>query len=151
MAISSPWVSPPAPMIFGNWLRDERKRRALTQRGLAARSGVSPAMIGRLEKGTVGFSQSMVIRLADALAGPDADEQTRERLRQEAMAASVGIELPDIEDMTRPAEARYVEDNSGMRWRIVMELGETQISSDLARMLAALEYLEPEHPDEGNN
>jgi hypothetical protein len=38
----------------------------------------------------------MAERLADALAGPDADEDTRERLRNEARAAAAGIDLTGL-------------------------------------------------------
>lgn len=83
-------------MSFGTWLREERTRRGLTQRALAALSdgGVSSGMVARLENDDVGYSQAMILRIADALAGPDADEDERESLRREALAASVGMEYP---------------------------------------------------------
>lgn len=61
-------------------------------------------MIARLEGDDVGYSQAMVVRIADALSGPEADEDERELLRREALAASVGLDqeleaIPDDETL----------------------------------------------------
>lgn len=93
-------------MSFGDWLKKERAARNLTQRALSriANGEVSAGMIARLEGDDVGYSQAMVVRIADALSGPEADEDERELLRREALAASVGLDqeleaIPDDETL----------------------------------------------------
>ena len=91
-------------MTFGQWIKSERERRGLTQRALAARAEVSAGMVGRLETGSVGYSQAMVIQIAEALAGPDATDDDIESLRREALAASVGLGQEIVRHPTDDAE-----------------------------------------------
>lgn len=76
---------------FGEWLKAARKERGLSLRALAELSGISHVSIDKAEKGG-GMRRSTLDLVVNALAGPDADEETREALRHEALAASVGIE-----------------------------------------------------------
>lgn len=131
------------PITVGAWIKKRRSDARLSLRKLADMAGIAHSSLDKIEHGG-GVRRDTLEMIVSALAGPDADEHARERLRQEAMAASVGIELAGVEDMAAPAEPRYIEDNNGHRWRVVMELGEAQMSPDLARILAALDYLEPE-------
>ena len=53
--------------VDGMKLKELREERALSQRGLAALSGVSPDTIGRVERGDRRAYPSTARRLADAL------------------------------------------------------------------------------------
>ena len=69
----------------GLLLRDLRRRRALTLRGLAARSGVSYHAIHGLELGKHEPRPSTLRKLADALGvDPDVFFSDRERLGEAA-------------------------------------------------------------------
>jgi transcriptional regulator with XRE-family HTH domain len=79
---------------FGKWLRAERTDRGLTGEALAflIGGGMSQGRISSYERGIKKPERDSILQIADALAGPDADEETREALRKEALTASVGIE-----------------------------------------------------------
>jgi transcriptional regulator with XRE-family HTH domain len=84
---------------FGKWLRAERINRGLTGEALAflVGGGMSQGRISSYERGIKKPERESVFLLADALAGPDATEDERESLRNEALRASVGIETQEIE------------------------------------------------------
>ena len=54
-------------LYIGDWLRDLRKRRLLTQEQLAERSGVGIATIVRVERNQVEPRGSTIRKLAEAL------------------------------------------------------------------------------------
>ncbi len=88
---------------FGDWLRSKRAARGLSQRALADRSGLSAAMVARLESDTVGFSQDTLRMLAEGLLHDGGDIDA---LYREVRAASVGL----IDDMAHqlPGEQEVV-------------------------------------------
>jgi transcriptional regulator with XRE-family HTH domain len=66
-------TAPPVPAItvaVGRAIRDLRDHAAMTARDLAARSGVSAAMISRIESGQVSPSLATLEQLAAALSAP---------------------------------------------------------------------------------
>jgi transcriptional regulator with XRE-family HTH domain len=77
---------------FSEWVKTERDRRGWTQQVLADQADTTKATISRYETGErTPHEESTLHRIADALAGPDADEETRARLRSEARAAAAGL------------------------------------------------------------
>jgi transcriptional regulator with XRE-family HTH domain len=87
-------------MNFGEWLREERTRRGLSARQLAERADTTHASISRFETGTRTPSRFLAIQVADALAGPDALPEDRQRLRNEALRAFAGLDGEDAPEMT---------------------------------------------------
>lgn len=69
---------------FGTWLRKERQKRGWSGEALAANAGTSQSVVSSLERGTRPATEDMAIRLAVALAGPDASEEEVSRLTNEA-------------------------------------------------------------------
>ncbi|HET9493189.1 MAG TPA: helix-turn-helix transcriptional regulator, partial [Chloroflexia bacterium] len=59
------------PLTFGQWLRQQRKTRDLTQEELADRIGCSPWAIQKIEVGSRRPSRQMVELLAEYFAVPD--------------------------------------------------------------------------------
>lgn len=59
---------------FGYWLRRRRKARDLTQRQLAEHVGCTQATVRKLEADERRPSEQLAVRLAEALAVPDAEQ-----------------------------------------------------------------------------
>lgn len=86
---------------FGAWLKKQRTRRGWSSERFAEEIGISQGSVSLYERGQrEPRDRATILLIADALAGPDADEDEREALRREALAASVGIES---QETTRPA------------------------------------------------
>jgi transcriptional regulator with XRE-family HTH domain len=88
----------PEGNTFGTWLRQARLSRGLTGEQLAARVGekMTQGRISGYERGSKNPEKETVEALADALAGPDALPEDRQRLRNEALAAFADIDAPEI-------------------------------------------------------
>jgi transcriptional regulator with XRE-family HTH domain len=71
--------------LFGAWLRQERMKRGWSGEMLAERAGTSQSIVSAVERGSRPATEEMAERLADALAGPDADDATRQRMVKEAV------------------------------------------------------------------
>ena len=74
LAVTTEKVSPPPKSAFRDWLRRELNARRMTQRHLAARSGIDHSTISRLLRGDRNPSLATVLKLSRALGGlpPDA-------------------------------------------------------------------------------
>jgi transcriptional regulator with XRE-family HTH domain len=128
---------------FGDWLRAERSARNLTQEALAERigDGLTHVAVGDWERGKRKPRPRNVDALADALAGPDADEETRDRLRTEARAAAAGIDLPELERDPDPEHvAQFLADYSGPDPAIA---GAAQTYKAVRRAMAEAEEMPP--------
>lgn len=88
---------------FGEWLQAHRLARGFSKLGLSKAAGISDPMVGYLESGARNASKKMAVALADALAGPDATEEAREKLRNEAKALAM-----DVPEMVREPDAEYI-------------------------------------------
>lgn len=55
------------PIAFGTVIRDERRKRGLSQDGLASLCGMSRAYVGEIERGKVNVSLSTLEALARGL------------------------------------------------------------------------------------
>ena len=73
---------------FGDWLRRERSSRGLTMEMLSDRADTAPAVVSNLERGTRNPSRDMVMRMAAALAGQEADERTASALLNAGLKAA---------------------------------------------------------------
>lgn len=92
---------------FSDWLRKTRESVGLTQQGLADSAGVTKTTISRYENGIrAPRSIEDMNLLADALAGPYATEDEKEKMREAARAASAGINVSELERI--PEEMREI-------------------------------------------
>lgn len=92
-------------MEFGEWLRNERQRRALPVRRFASIVGCSPAMISAMELGQKSPSDRLVRGLAAALEVHPMELSARLSTRIDVVRAARGHPhqgaLPDLIRVTR--------------------------------------------------
>src|SRR5690242_16524126 len=92
-----------ADLPFGQWLRDRRKARDLTQEELSERAGCSTAMIRKLEAGRARPSRQLAELLAAALAlAPDERAVFVQRARSTPEPAGSGAALSAERPPSRP-------------------------------------------------
>lgn len=91
------------PNAFGCWLKNERKKKHLTQEALAEISDLTKAQISRLESGIQGTKTPTAVRLATAL-GAD----PRDALRA-LMADAPGMDSESVRDRHGDVDSQTVE------------------------------------------
>ncbi len=112
-------------MPFGDLLRTYRERAGLSQRSLAARSGVNVAIINRMEGGDRGASgPEQVLAIAGALG---LDQQDTDSLLASAgfwprALLQLGPGDPTLLTVARVLGAPHLDDTSKERFRRVAEL-----------------------------
>jgi transcriptional regulator with XRE-family HTH domain len=73
---------------FAQWLTRSREARALTQKALSIRSGLSQSMVSSLEGAERGASREAIRLLAKGLAPDNAGESEIAQIREEGMIAA---------------------------------------------------------------
>lgn len=96
-------------MEFGEWLRNERKRRALPVRRFASKVGCSAAMISAMELGRKAPSDRLIKSLAAALEVHPVELSARLSTHVDVVRAARGHPhqgaLPDLIRVTRELDA----------------------------------------------
>lgn len=66
-------VFPMSNITFGEWLKEKREKRRLSQTELAGLIGVKPAQVSRIESGGRGTSMDILVKLSDIFHAPVED------------------------------------------------------------------------------
>lgn len=126
-------------MTIGNHLRTWRRRRNLSQLGLALEADVSARHIAFIETGRANPTRAMVLRLSEALAVPRAERNTL--LEAAGYAAAYAIRRLDAEEMdtiraavewTLARHDPYPAMALDRHWRLV------KVNQAASRLLAAM-------------
>lgn len=126
-------------MTIGNHLKTWRRRRSMSQLGLALEADVSARHIAFIETGRANPTRAMVLRLSEALAVPRADRNTL--LEAAGFAAAYGNRRLDAEEMntiraavdwTLTRHDPYPAMALDRHWRLV------KVNRVAARLLAAM-------------
>ncbi len=128
--------------MFGDMVRDHRRRAGMTQEELAERTGVSVRGIRNIEVGRICSPRLGTVRLlADALAlsGPD-----RERFCRAALPPAPAVPAPAVSAQPRPAQAGPAQAGpaqAGPAQAVPAQVGPAQLPAAVATFAGRAEHL----------
>lgn len=94
-------------MDFGDWLRDERKKRGLTSQELAEKIGLSPSKMSRIENEKANPTFQVAIEICNAL-GVEIDRLLTELSDGSYVPPSTSTKLQNLPVLSGPFAQRYL-------------------------------------------